>query len=65
MEESSNFYIDLNTANFRDENSLYEVLNSYVSVWEEMYGAREYETTLALRFKGVIARAAERKDVES
>ena len=52
------FYIDLNTANFRDENSLYEVLNSHVSVWEEIYGAREYETTLALRFKGVIARAA-------
>ena len=55
------FYIDLNTANFRDENSLYEVLNSHVSVWEEMYGAREYETTLALRFKGVIARAAQKK----
>mgnify|MGYP004527379329 FL=1 len=55
------FYIDLNTANFRDENSLYEVLNSHVSVWEEMYGAREYETTLALRFKGVIARAAEKE----
>lgn len=55
------FYIDLNTANFRDENSLYEVLNSHVSVWEEMYGARKYETTLALRFKGVIARAAEKE----
>ena len=55
------FYIDLNTANFRDENSLYEVLNSHVSAWEEMYGAREYETTLALRFKGVIARAAEKE----
>ena len=55
------FYIDLNTANFRDEKSLYEVLNSHVSVWEEMYGAREYETTLALRFKGVIARAAEKE----
>lgn len=54
------FYIDLNTANFRDENSLYEVLNSHVSAWEEKYGAREYETTLALRFKGVIARAAEK-----
>lgn len=56
------FYIDLNTANFRDENSLYEVLNSHVSAWEEMYGAREYETTLALRFKGVIARAAEKEE---
>ena len=55
------FYIDLNTANFRDENSLYEVLNSHVSVWEEMYGAREYETTLVLRFKGIIARAAEKE----
>lgn len=55
------FYIDLNTANFRDVNSLYEVLNSHVSVWEEKYGAREYETTLALRFKGVIARAAEKE----
>lgn len=55
------FYIDLNTANFRDENSLYEVLNSHVSAWEEKYGARKYETTLALRFKGVIARAAEKE----
>ena len=55
------FHIDLNTANFREEESLYAVLNSHVCQWEEKYGTREYETTLALRFKGVIARAAEKE----
>lgn len=55
------FYIDLNTANFREEGSLYAILNDSVSAWEEKYGTRESETTLALRFKGVIARAAEKE----
>lgn len=55
------FHIDLNTANFREEDSLYAILNDSVSAWEEKYGTRESETTLALRFKGVIARAAEKE----
>lgn len=53
------FHIDLNTANFREKDSLYTVLNDYLTTWESKYGTRESEATLALRFKGVIARAAE------
>ena len=55
------FHIDLNTANFREKNSLYTVLNDYLTTWESKYGTRESEATLALRFKGVIARAAEKE----
>ena len=55
------FHIDLNTANFREKDSLYTVLNDYLTTWEDKYGARESEATLALRFKGVIARAAEKE----
>lgn len=55
------FHIDLNTANFREQDSLYTVLNDYLTTWESKYGARESEATLALRFKGVIARAAEKE----
>ena len=55
------FRIDLNTANFREKDSLYMVLNDYLTTWESKYGARESEATLALRFKGVIARAAEKE----
>ena len=55
------FHIDLNTANFREKDSLYTVLNDYLTSWEDKYGARESEATLALRFKGVIARAAEKE----
>ena len=55
------FHIDLNTANFREKDSLYNVLNDYLTGWEDKYGARESEATLALRFKGVIARVAEKE----
>lgn len=55
------FHIDLNTANFGEEGSLYNVLNDYLSAWEDQYGTRESEVTLPLRFKGVIARAAEKE----
>ena len=55
------FHIDLNTANFRKKDSLYTVLNDYLTTWECKYGTRESEATLALRFKGVIARAAEKE----
>lgn len=55
------FHIDLNTANFREKDSLYMVLNDNLTTWESKYGTRESEATLALRFKGVIARAAEKE----
>ena len=55
------FHIDLNTGNFREKDSLYMVLNDYLTTWECKYGTRESEATLALRFKGVIARAAEKE----
>lgn len=55
------FHIDLNTADFREEGSLRELLNDYLSAWESRYGTRQSETTLALRLKGVIARAAEKE----
>lgn len=55
------FHIDLNTANFREKDSLYTVLNDYLTTWESKYGTRESEATLALRFKGAIARAAEKE----
>lgn len=55
------FHIDLNTANFREKDSLYTVLNDYLTTWKSKYGTRESEATLALRFKGVIARAAEKE----
>lgn len=55
------FHIDLNTANFREKDSLYSVLNDYLTTWESKYGTRESEVTLPLRFKGVIARAAEKE----
>ena len=55
------FHIDLNTANFREEGCLYNVLNDNLTAWEDKYGTRESEVTLPLRFKGVIARAAEKE----
>lgn len=54
------FQIDLNTANFQEKDSLYTVLNDYLTTREDKYGTRE-SVTLPLRFKGVIARAAEKE----
>lgn len=54
-------HIDLNTANFREEDSLYTLLNDYLCQWESVYGTRESETTLALRFKGIVARIAQKE----
>ena len=54
-------HIDLNTANFREEDSLYALLNDYLCQWESVYGTRESETTLALRFKGIVARIAQKE----
>lgn len=53
-------HIDLNTANFKEEGSLFAILNDYLCNWEKEYGKSKSETTLALRFKGVVERAAKK-----
>ena len=52
-------HLDLNTAQYKDEKSLSEVLNDALCRWEGLYGAYPSEVTPALRFKGIIRRAAE------
>lgn len=54
-------HIDLNTANFRERGSLFAILNDYLCKWEKEYGKSESETTLALRFKGIVERAAKKE----
>lgn len=54
-------HIDLNTANFRERGSLFAILNDYLCNWENEYGKSESETTLALRFKGIVERAAKKE----
>ena len=55
-------HIDLNTANYTEKDSLYSLLNDYLRQWESNYGTRESETTLALRFKGIVERIAQKED---
>ena len=51
-------HIDLNTANYKEPGSLQKVLNDTLAEWEKCYGSRPTETTLPLRFKGIVERAA-------
>lgn len=51
-------HMDFNTASYQTVDDLREVLNDYVSKWEEQYGSRPSEVTLPLRFKGIVERAA-------
>src|SRR5574344_1121675 len=53
-------YLDLNTEEYKDSNSLKARLESTVSYWEQLYGTRAAETTLALRFEGLVRRACEK-----
>jgi hypothetical protein len=50
-------HLDLNSIEKGDDKSLDSVLNDTLCEWEELYGSRASEDTLALRFKGVIRRA--------
>lgn len=52
-------HLDLNAEKYDSIDSLKAILNDYISKWEKLYGAEESETTLPLRFKGVIRRACE------
>ena len=52
--------LDLNAQRYDSVDSLTSILNDTLCEWERLYGTQESETTLSLRFKGIIQRAAEK-----
>lgn len=52
-------HLDLNTQKYDSPESLTGILNDNLCIWENKYGARESETSLSLRFQGIIRRACE------
>lgn len=52
-------HIDLNTEKYENLESLENILNDTLCKWEKLYGSEPSETSLPLRFKGVIRRAYE------
>lgn len=53
-------HLDLNAEKYDSPERLFAILNNYLCNWEKLYGVEESETTLSLRFLGVIRRAYER-----
>ncbi|WP_455630589.1 ATP-binding protein [Parabacteroides sp.] len=53
-------HLDLNAEKYDSPERLFAILNNYLCNWEKLYGSEESETTLSLRFLGVIRRAYER-----
>lgn len=53
-------YLDINSGNYKVQGELDNVLNDYLVRWEKVYGSEPSESTFALRFMGVIRRAAEK-----
>ncbi|MBQ3636477.1 MAG: AAA family ATPase, partial [Bacteroidales bacterium] len=53
-------YIDLNSGEYRDEQSLRRRLDSVLRSWEDIYGRGDEDTELPIRFEGVIRRAYEK-----
>ncbi|MBP3472819.1 MAG: ATP-binding protein [Paraprevotella sp.] len=53
-------HLDLNTQKYEIPEALEQVLDNALSQWEELYGTREYERSLSLRFLGIIQRAYEK-----
>ena len=53
-------HLDLNMENYKDPEGLNRILSYYLSRWEEIYGRNDTETSLSLRFSGVIERAYEK-----
>lgn len=52
-------YLDINSGDYKVPGELDKVLNDNLVRWEKIYGAEDSESTLALRFMGVIRRATE------
>ena len=53
-------HLDLNTEKYDSPEKLESKLNRALVAWEELYGADPAETSIAMRFEGVIKRACER-----
>ena len=49
-------YLDCNTENYSDQQSLHSLLHTHLSQWEKLYGADNTEQTFSSRFKGIIQR---------
>lgn len=54
-------HIDLNTEKYDTPQSLDNKLNNTLAQWEETYGARPSEVSLAMRFEGIISRACQKE----
>lgn len=59
-EEHPILHLDLNTENYKEPDSLRRRLDSTLSYWEQLYGTRTVETSLPLRFEGIVRRACEK-----
>lgn len=59
-EEHPVLHLDLNTADYECDESLKELLGDALTRWEADYGTLPTETSLTLRFKGIIQRACEK-----
>lgn len=53
-------HLDLNIERYNSTDSLHAILNNAISKWEAVYGSKESEESLSLRFSGVIERAYEK-----
>ena len=53
------FHLDLNIGKYDAPDSLDKILEEALSKWEITYGTGVGETTLALRFKGIVERASQ------
>ena len=52
--------MDLNTEQYDTPEKLLNKINRTLLAWEELYGAVEAETSIAMRFEGVIERACQK-----
>ena len=53
-------HMSLNNSKYTEPQDLVNLLNETLTTWEQIYGRREVETSIGLRFKGVISRAVEK-----
>src|SRR5574344_59192 len=53
-------HLDLNTENYIEKGSLQRRLNNTLIQWEQLYGSFPAETSLPLRFEGIVRRACEK-----
>lgn len=53
-------HLDLNTQKYESLESLENILDNALSQWEALYGSRESERSLSLRFLGILQRAYEK-----